>query len=177
VQRFKPRALSPPSPPLLRGEVVSHSFFLPFSISTTLAKHARVPGGRVGSPLKLCRGPVLLLFLTARNLLHEQNCAFTFPLTPLYVPDFGKRTRTFSPFFFFFTGSIFLMDDAPHFPLPLFLFQGVVRRRLEVAKNRLPPGLRAGDVLTPPPFSPPSPARRRRRRLFFSPSSRSRPNS
>ena len=170
--------------PVLRGEVVSKASarlgVAPADFESLLAKHARVPGGRVDSSTTETRAAaspphdiVMLCLLAlrdadARNFLHAQNwreILEQLPDTDILIrileselePDdtasLNAFMATLSPEEERLISS-WLMQKMPAATETVVekwwqgTCQSVVRRRLEVAKNRIKvPGLSAGDVL------------------------------
>ena len=170
--------------PVLRGEVVSKASarlgVAPADFESLLAKHARVPGGRVDSSPTETRAAaspphdiVMLCLLAlrdadARNFLHAQNwreILEELPDTDILIrileseldPDdtasLNAFMATLSPEEERLISS-WLMRKMPATTETVVekwwqgTCQSVVRRRLEVAKNRIKvPGLSAGDVL------------------------------
>jgi DNA primase len=168
--------------PILRGEVISKASarlgVAPADFESLLAKHARVPGGRVDSSTTETRAAaspphdiVMLCLLAlrdadARNFLHAQNwreILDQLPDTDILIrilesefePD---NTASLNAFMATLSPdeerliSSWLMQKMPTETVVEKWWhgtcQGVVRRRLEVAKNRIKvPGLSAGDVL------------------------------
>jgi len=168
--------------PILRGEVISKASarlgVAPADFESLLAKHARVPGGRVDSSTTETRAAaspphdiVMLCLLAlrdadARNFLHAQDWRETLDQLPdtdilirilesEFEPD---NTASLNAFMATLSPdeerliSSWLMQKMPTETVVEKWWhgtcQGVVRRRLEVAKNRIKvPGLSAGDVL------------------------------
>ena len=168
--------------PILRGEVVSKASarlgVAPADFESLLAKHARVPGGRVDSSTTETRAAaspphdiVMLCLLAlrdadARNFLHAQNwreILEQLPDTDILIRILESElepddTASLNAFMATLSPeeerliSLWLMQKMPTETVVEKWWhgtcQGVVRRRLEVAKNRIKvPGLSAGDVL------------------------------
>jgi len=169
---------------VLRGEVVNKASarlgVAPADFESLLAKHARVPGGRVDSSTTETRSAaspphdiVMLCLLAlrdadARNFLHAQNwreILDQIPDTDILIrileselePDDTASLNAFMatlPLEEERLISSWLMQKIPATTETMIerwwhgTRQSVVRRRLEVAKNRIKvPGLSAGDVL------------------------------
>jgi len=169
--------------PILRGEVVSKASarlgVAPADFESLLAKHARVPGGRVDSSTTETRAAaspphdiVMLCLLAlrdadARNFLHAQNwreILDQIPDTDILIRILASElepddTASLNAFMATLSPeeerlvSSWLMRKMPATETVVEKWwhgtcQSVVRRRLEVAKNRIKiPGLSAGDVL------------------------------
>jgi len=169
---------------VLRGEVVNKASarlgVAPADFESLLAKHARVPGGRVDSSTTETRAAaspphdiVMLCLLAlrdadARNFLHAQNwreILDQIPDTDILIRILESElepddTASLNAFMATLPPeeerliSSWLMQKMPATTETVIekwwhgTCQSVVRRRLEVAKNRIKvPGLSAGDVL------------------------------
>lgn len=168
--------------PILRGEVISKASarlgVAPADFESLLAKHGRVPGGRVDSSTTETRATaspphdiVMLCLLAlrdadARNFLHAQNWREILEQLPdtdilirILESELGPdNTASLNAFMATLSPeeerliSSWLMQKMPTETVVEKWWHGtcqsVVRRRLEVAKNRIKvPGLSAGDVL------------------------------
>jgi DNA primase len=170
--------------PVLRGEVVSKASarlgVAPADFESLLAKHSRVPGGRVDSSTTETRAAaspphdIMMLCLLAlrdaeaRNFLHAQNwreILEQLPDTDILIRILESElepddTASLNAFMATLSAeeerliSSWLMRKMPAATETVVgkwwqgTCQSVVRRRLEVAKNRIKvPGLSAGDVL------------------------------
>ncbi|HTH19438.1 MAG TPA: toprim domain-containing protein, partial [Candidatus Udaeobacter sp.] len=170
--------------PILRGEVISKASarlgVAPADFESLLAKHGRVPGGRVDSSTTETRATaspphdiVMLCLLAlrdadARNFLHAQNwreILDQIPDTDILIRILESElepddTASLNAFMATLSPeeerliSLWLMQKMPVTTETVVekwwqgTCQSVVRRRLEVAKNRIKvPGLSAGDVL------------------------------
>jgi len=157
--------------PILRGEVVSKASarlgVAPADFESLLAKHARVPGGRVDSSTTETRAAaspphdiVMLCLLAlrdtdARNFLHAQNwreILEQLPDTDILIRILESElepddTASLNAFMATLSPeeerliSLWLMQKMPTETVVEKWWhgtcQGVVRRRLEVAKNRI----------------------------------------